>query len=151
MRHTFAVPAISAVLLAALLAGCGGGNSSSSSTTAASSSTTSVGGSALCADISRVQSAANAFKQLDPSTTSAAQIGQAISNLGTSVQALASDAFEAAGEAGSNLKSAASSFQSQLKSAQDQPVPQQLVTLGAAIAELENSVTQTTTQLDCNQ
>ena len=128
---------------------CGGGNSGSS-TTAATATSTSAGGSEICADIAKVKSAAKGFKQLDPSTTSATQIQQTVSKLGMSVKALSSTTAKAAGQARSDLKSAAHSFRSQLKSAQGQPVPQQLITLGAAIGQLEASLTEATTQLKCN-
>ncbi len=98
-----------------------------------------------------MQSAASAFTQLDPSTTSATEVKQAVSTLGTSAQALASTVSEAAGQAEASLKSAVSNFQSQLKSAEDQPVSQQLVTLGTVIGELDYSLSQAASELNCNQ
>jgi len=97
-----------------------------------------------------VQSAASAFKQLDPSTASASQVKQAIYGLGLSVKGLSSAVSQAGGQAQSNLKSAVSSFQSQLKSAVNQPVSQQLTTIGAALGQLQSSLSQTKTQLNCN-
>jgi hypothetical protein len=152
MRYTIGVAGVAAALIASILAGCGGYGSSSSNTTAATATSTSASASAneVCADISKVQSAADGFKQLDPSTASATQIQQTVSKLGTSVKALSSATAQAAGQAQSDLKSAAHSFRSQLKAAGDQPVAQQLITLGAAIGQLEASLTEATTQLKCN-
>jgi hypothetical protein len=148
MRYTIGVAGVAAALIASLLAGCGGYGSSSSSTTAATAKPH--GASEVCADISKVESAANGFKQLDPSTASATQVQQAVSKLGTSVKALSSTTAQAAGQARSDLKSATNNFRSQLKTAGDQPVAQQLITLGAAIGQLEASLTEATTQLKCN-
>jgi hypothetical protein len=137
VRHAIALPTVIAALTASLIAGCGG-SSSSSSTSAATSTTT--GTSAVCADISKVQSAASTFKQLDPSTASVKQVKQAIYGLALTVKALSSSASQASGQAQSSLKSATSSFQSQLKSAVNKPVSQQLTTLGTSLGQLESSL-----------
>jgi hypothetical protein len=148
VRHAIALPTVIAALSASLIAGCGGG-SDSSSTSAATSTTTSA--SSPCADIAKVQSAASDFKQLDPSTASAKEVKGAIYGLGLTVKGLSSSASQAAGQAQSSLKSAASTFQSQLKSAVNQPVSKQLTTIGTALGQLESSLSQTKTQLNCNQ
>ncbi len=145
VRHAIVLPTAIAALTAVLIAGCGDDNSTTTTTTATTTSA-----SAVCANVSKVQSAASAFKQLDPNTTSATEVKQAIFTLGTSLQALSSAASQAGGQAQSSLKSTVSSFQSQLKSAANQPVSEQLTTLGTALGELESSLSQTKTQLDCN-
>jgi len=149
VRHTFAVPIATAASIASLLVGCGGGGSSSSSTTAASSTTG--GATAVCADISKMQSAASDLKQLDASTASTADVKQAIFTLAANAQNLVADASQATGQAQADLKAATNKFKSQLKSAVDQPVSQQLVTLGTALSQFENSLSQTKAQFNCNQ
>jgi uncharacterized protein YPO0396 len=146
VRHAIAVPIIIAALAVSLIAGCGG-SSSSNSTTA---STATSAGAPVCTEISNVQSAVSDFKQLDASTASVKQVQKAIYTLGVSVKALSSAASQASGQAKSSLKSAASSFQSKLKSAVNQPVSQQLITIGTALGQLESSLSQTKTELDCN-
>jgi hypothetical protein len=148
MGYAFGAPITIAVLIASLLAGCGDDGGSNGTTTTATTTTTP---SAVCAHLSETQSAASALKQLDPSTASASDAKQAIFNLVTSAQALSSAASEPASQAKASLRSALSSFQSELKSASDQPVSQQLVTLGTAIGELEKSLRQATAQFNCNQ
>ena len=149
MRKAFVLGIATAALIASLLAGCGGGGSSSSSTTAPSSTPSSA--TAVCADISAVQSAAKNLKQLDASTASAADVKQAIFKLAASAQALVSDASQASGQAQANLKAATNKFTSQLKSAADQPLSQGLVTVGNALSQFESSLSQTKAQFNCNQ
>jgi hypothetical protein len=153
MRHLIAVPTVTAVLIASLLAGCGGGGSSSSSTTGAATSTsTNTGASTpVCATFALVESAGKAVGKLDSSNASAAQVKQAAGNLQKSVKALSSAASAAAGQAESEVKSAVSTFQSQVAAAQGQPASQQLRTLGAAAGKLESSLNQTIAQLGCKQ
>lgn len=150
VRHTFAGPIATAALIASLLVGCGGGGSSSSSTTAASS-TSSSSATQVCADLSKMQSAADDLKQLDASTASTAAVKQAIFTLGVSAQALVLDASQATGQAQADLKAATNKFKSQLKSAVDQPVSQQLVTVGNALSQFQSSLSQTTAQFNCNR
>ena len=150
MRHTFVVALATAGLLASLLAGCGGGGSSSSSTTAASSTTSSA--SAVCADISKLQSSANDLKQLDASTASPNDVKQAIFKLAVSAQALASDASQASGQAQADLKAATNKFESQLKSAANQPdLSKQLVAVGNALGHFKSSLSRTKSQFNCNR
>ena len=80
MRNVIAVPTVTAVLIASLLAGCGGGSSSSSSTTGAATSTSTDTGAStpVCATFALVESSAKALGKLDPSTASAAQVKQAV-------------------------------------------------------------------------
>ena len=98
-------------------------------------------------------SAANDFNKLDPDNVSTTEVKQAIFVLGTSARALSSSVSKAAGQAQASLESAVSSFQSQLKSAAGKPeVSQQLVALGNAIGELEEtSLVQAESALNCNQ
>ncbi len=145
MRHVFAVPITAAVVIASLLAGCGDDNSSNGDTTATAAA------SPVCADISRMQSAASDFTQLDSDNVSNTEVKQAIFALGTSVHALSSSVSKAAGQAQASLESAVSSFQSELKSAAGKPVSQQLVALGNAVGELEKSLIQAASDLNCNQ
>jgi hypothetical protein len=153
MRHVIAVPTVTAVLIASLLAGCGGGGSSSSSSTGAATSTsTNTGASTpVCATFALVESAGNSVEKLDSGNASAAQVKQAAGNLQKSVKALSSAASEAAGQTGSEVKSAVDTFQSQVDAAQGQPASQQLKTLGAAAGKLESSLNQTIAQLGCKQ
>jgi hypothetical protein len=145
MRHIFAVPITAAVVIASLLAGCGDDTSSNGDTTATAAA------SAVCADISKMLSAANDFNKLDRDNDSATEVKQAIFALGTSVHALSSSASEGASQAQASLRSAVSSFQSQLKSAAGKPVSQQLVALGNAVGELETSLIKAAGDLNCNQ
>ncbi len=149
MRPTFALPIVTFTLVASLLAGCGSDDDSNGNTNG-NTTTATTAASPVCADVSNLRSAASDFKQLDASTASANEVKQAIFTLGTSAQALATTASEAAGPAKASLKSAVSSFQSELKSAVDQPVSQQLVALGTAIGDLESSLSQAARKLDCN-
>ena len=98
-----------------------------------------------------VESTGKAVGKLDPSTATAAQVKKAVGDLQKSVKALASAASAAAGQAGSEVKSAVSTFQSQVDAAQGQPASQQLRTLGAAADKLESSLNQTIAQLGCKQ
>ncbi len=134
-------------LIASLLVGCGGGGSTGSATTAAGSQTGSA--TSVCADLSSLRSAANDFKQLAGGTASKAQVNQAIFKLAASAQTLASSASQVSGQAQADLKAAASSFVSQLKTAAGQPVSQQLVTVGDALNQFQSSLSQTKAQLKC--
>jgi hypothetical protein len=146
MRSTLAIPVVTAILIASLLTGCGGGNNTSTTTTTAAS-----GNSAVCASITKVKSAANAFKRLDPSTVSAAQLQKTFSNLSTSVTDLSSALSKAGPQAQADVKTGVDNFKSQLKSAQNQSLEQQLITLGTAIGQLQTSLSQATSQFKCNQ
>jgi hypothetical protein len=146
MRSTLAIPIVTALLITSLLTGCGGGNNTSTTTTTAAS-----GNSAVCASITKVKSAANAFKRLDPSTVSAAQLQKIFSNLSTSVTDLSSALSKAGPQAQADVKTGVDNFQSQLKSAQNQSLEQQLITLGTAIGQLQTSLSQATSQFKCNQ
>ena len=147
MRHTFAVPITAAVLIASLLAGCGGDDSSDSGTTTATTGAS--GDAAVCAAYAQVQADAKSIKQLDPANVTATQVKQKLGSLKTSVQVLGSAASETKGQAQSDVKSAVNSFESQLNSAEGQPVSQQLVTLGTAISGLQSSLSQTASDLKC--
>jgi hypothetical protein len=149
VRHTFAAPVATLTLIVALMAGCGGGGSSSSTTAAGGS--TSAGATPVCDDISGIQSAANDLKQLDASTASTADVKKVIYTLGINATALASDVPKTSGQTKSDLKNATNKFASELKSAVDQPVSQQLVTLGTALNQFKSSVSQTAAQFNCNQ
>ena len=150
MPHRFLVPIATAGLVASLLAGCGGGGSSSSSgSTAAGTPTSSAA--AVCADISSLQSAANDLKQLDASTASVDAVKQAIYKFGLSAHALVASTSQATGQAHADVTAAANKFASQVKPAVDQPVSQQLVTVGKALSQFENSLSQTKAQFKCNQ
>jgi hypothetical protein len=147
---TMAAPLATVAAIAVLVAGCGGGGGSSSSTAAGSSTTTNAGSnSPVCATFALVQASKKDVEKLDPSNASPAKVKKAVTNLGKSVKALSSAASKAGGQAGSQITSATTAFQSQLDSASGQPVPQQLATLGNAIGQLESSLTQTMSQLKC--
>jgi hypothetical protein len=145
VRQTFVVPIATAALLMSLLAGCGGGGSSTAGSSTAASATH------VCDDISTIQSASNDLKQLDASTASAADVKKAIYTLAVSATALASDASKASAQAQSDLKGPTNKFVSELKSAAEQPVSQQLVTVGTALSQFKSSISQTTGQFKCNQ
>jgi hypothetical protein len=148
MRSTLAIPIVTALLIASLLTGCGGGTDTSATTTTATAAS---GNSAVCASITKVKSAANAFKRLDPSTVSAAQLQKTFSNLSTGVTDLSSALSKAGPQAKAEVKTGVDSFKSQLKSAQNQSLEQQLITLGTAIGQLQTSLSQATSQFKCNQ
>ena len=150
MPHRFLVGIAAAGLIVSLLAGCGGyGTASSSTTTAAGTQTSSA--TAVCADISNLQSAANDLKQLDASTASATDVKQAIFRLAVGAQGLVSSVSQASGQVQADLKAATNKFVLQLKSAADQPVLQQLVTAGKALSQFQSSLSQIKTQFKCNQ
>ena len=98
MRHPFAVPITTAVVISSLLASCGDDDSSNDGTTTATTTGTAAA-SAVCADISTMQSAASDFKQLNPDNASATEAKQALFALGTSIKALSSSASDATGQA----------------------------------------------------
>jgi hypothetical protein len=148
VRHAFALPTIVVALAASLIAGCG--DDDSATTTNAGGTTTTGADSTVCATFALVQSAGNDLKQIDPSETTPAEVKEAVSNLGKSVQALGSAASDAGGQTKSDVEAAARSFQSELDSAEGQPIAQQLVTLGTALGQLQNSLTQTLSDLDCS-
>ena len=150
MRHVFALPTIIVVLAASLIAGCGDDDSTTTTNAGGTTTATTGGSSAVCATFALVQSAGNDLKQIDPSQTTAAEVKEAVSNLGKSVQALGSAASDAGGQAKSDIESAVGSFQSELDSAEGQPIPQQLVTLGTALGQLQTSLSQPLSDLDCS-
>ena len=149
MRNAIALPIISVVLIASLVAGCGGDDSGSSPATETSTTSGANGNAPVCATYALVVSAGKTVEQLDPSNASAAQVKRAVADLSKSVQALSSAASEAASQAASDIEPAVSRFQSQLDSAEGQPVSQQLSTLGTALGELESSLNKTISGLDC--
>jgi hypothetical protein len=149
MRKTIAIPIVTAILIASILAGCGGDDSTGNTGAATSTTTNASGNASVCATYALVQSAGDAVTQLDPSNASAAQVKQAVADLNKSAQALSSAASQAANAAGSDVKSAVSRFQAQSGSAQGQPVSQQLVTLGNALGQLESSLKETIAQFNC--
>lgn len=148
--HRSLIATAMAGLIASLLAGCGGGGSSSSSSTTAAG-TPSGSATTVCADITSLQSAANDLKQLDVSTASVIDLKQAILNIAVSAQPLDSSASQATGQAQKDLKAATNKFESQLSSAVDQPVSQRVVTVGKALSQFENGLSQTKAQFNCNQ
>jgi hypothetical protein len=149
MRNAIALPIVSVVLIASLVAGCGGDDSGGSTDAGTSTTSAANGNASVCATYALVQSAGKAVEQLDPSKASADQVKRAVSDLSKSVQALSSAASEAAGQAASEIKPAVSRFESQLDSAAGQPASQQLSTLGTALGELESSLKKTISGLDC--
>jgi hypothetical protein len=144
------VPIATAGLVALLMAGCGGGGGSSSTDTTAGGAATG-GPTALCDDVSSLQSAVNQLKQLDASTASAYRLKQDILNVAIAAQGLDSRASQATREAQAKLKTATNNFQAQLASAVNQPVSQQLVTVGKAISQFEKSLSRTKAQFSCDQ
>ena len=147
MRKKFAGAVITTATaaIALLLIGCGGGGSSTTTTSSASTAASA----SVCAAYAQVKSAGSSVKQLSPGSTSADQVKQTATQLNDSVQALASAASQAGGQVESSVKEAVSSFQTKLFSAANQPVSQQLVTVGTALGELQASLSQTVSQLHC--
>ena len=145
MRKTFAGAVITTgtATIALLVVGCGGGDSSTTTT----SSNSTVASASVCAAYAQVKSAGGSFRQLSPGSTSSAQVQQAATQLNDSVGALSSAASQAGGQVESSVKDAVSSFHTKLYSAINQPVSQQLVTVGTAISQLETSLT--VSQLRC--
>jgi hypothetical protein len=149
VRNAFALPIIIAALAASLIAGCGDDGGTTTTTAGGTTTTTAGGSSAVCATFALVQSAGNDLKQIDPSQTTPAEVKKAVSNLGKSAQALGSAASEAGGQAKSDVEPAVRTFQSELDSAEGQPISQQLITLGTALGQLKTSLSQTLSDFDC--
>ena len=138
---------IAALFLFVFVVGCGG---SSSSGTSPTNTTTQAGAnSAACAAYKHASEVGGLFTILRPRYTSATQVKQTLADLNQSLRALSEAASQGVGAAQSNLKGAVASFQSEVRSAQGKPVPEQIATIKAALGKLDKSLSQAASQLGC--
>jgi elongation factor P hydroxylase len=137
-------------LIASLLAGCGGGGSSSSSQHHRCRHAKRQRHHGLC----RHHEPAVRCQRSQATRCehgSVIDLKQAILNIAVSAQPLDSSASQATGQAQKDLKAATNKFESQLSSAVAQPVSQRVVTVGKALSQFENALSQTKAQFNCNQ
>jgi hypothetical protein len=142
-----AATTVLAAASALILAACGGGDDDTTTTTTGATTTGAGDSSQVCAAYAQVKSAGKAVRELDRNS-SPTEVGQATSDVATSVKALSSAASEASGETKARIQAAVSSYQSELEGLS---LAERLAALGTAVSKLENSFSETARQLKCDK
>ena len=149
-RRNLPILIVAALATAALAAGCGDDDDGDTSTTAATTEAAATDVDAeLCASLNQLQGEVDDVNQLSSSDLNLQTITNELDQIDSTVDRLASEAKQTAGEISDQVTSAVADFKSSTGDIPEQSVPQALITLGNSLDKLERSLKDVSSEAGC--
>ena len=151
-RLSLPILVVAGLAAAALVAGCGDddGDDTSSATTTTATTTTADVDSELCSSLTKLQGEVEDVNSLSSSDISLQVITNEYDQITSTVDQLAAEAKQTAGDISDQVTSAVDKFKSSTGDISEQSVPEALVTLGSALGKLEGSLKDVSSEAGCS-